>query len=233
MKLVFLNVWGDEMRNELVPYIEEQAIDTDVFCFQEVTDNMKHFCASALTNYQEISDNKYISDGDSFPLSIFIKKGIELVSSGTLFADDMSVGLAIYAEIKIGENITYICNVHGRSRPSDKLDNTDRLRFSQGLVEFFNDKNVPVAIGGDFNLEFTTESVGVFSKYNYRNLIKEFNIITTRNHLVWDKYPNDKMCYSDYVFLNSKIELKSFVVEKNEVSDHLPMILQINDLFFS
>ncbi len=227
MKFVFLNVWGEEMRDELVPYIENQAIDTDVFCFQEATDNMKLSCANALADYQEISGYKYISDVDRFPVSIFVKSGIEIITSGTLFADDMTVGIALYAELKDGDNHAFVCNVFGRSRPAEKLDNPDRLRFSQQLIEFFKDKGAPVIIGGDFNLGLPTESVGMFTKHNYRNLITEFNIETTRNHLVWDRYPDNKMLFSDYVFLNNQAQLDNFTVENNEVSDHLPMILQI------
>jgi len=228
MKFVFLNVWGDEMRDELVPYLEKQAIDTDVFCFQEATDSMRQSCTHVLADYQEISGYKYISDVDSFPMSIFIKKGIELISSDTLFADDMNVGLALYAEIKYGDKKAYVCNAFGRSRPSEKLDNLDRLRFSQKLIEFFKDKDAPVIIGGDFNLGLTTESIGMFNLHNYRNLITEFSVKTTRNHLIWDRYPDNKMLHSDYVFLNDKTKLNSFTVEDNEVSDHLPMILQIH-----
>lgn len=229
MKLVFLNVWGDEMRDELVPYLEKQTNDTDVFCFQEATDSMRQSCAHALADYREISDYKYITDDDSFALSMFIKKDIELLSSGTLFAGDMSIGLAVYAEIKLGDNNAYICNAFGRARPNEKLDNPDRLRFSQGLIEFFKGKDAPVIIGGDFNLGLSTESVGMFKQHNYRNLITEFSVKTTRNHLIWDIYPDNKMYYSDYVFLNDKTRLKSFAVDDNEVSDHLPMILEIEN----
>lgn len=229
MKFVFLNVWGEEMRDELVPYLKNQATDTDVFCFQESTDSMKLSCANTLDDFQEISDYKYLSDVDSFPISIFVKNGIELISSGTLFASDMTVGLALYAEIKVGNNRTYVCNVFGRSRPSEKLDNPDRLRFSRQLIEFFKDKDTPVIIGGDFNLGITTKSIDMFTQHSYRNLITEFNIKTTRNHLIWDRYPDNKMLYSDYVFLNDKTQLTSFEVEDSEVSDHLPMILQIKD----
>ncbi len=229
MKVIFLNVWGDEMRNELVPYIEQQATDTDIFCFQEATDAMKRSCAHALVNYQEISSFKYISDNDNFALSTFVKKDIELLSSGTLLADDMNVGSAVYAEVKYGNNRISICNVFGRARPSEKLDNPDRLQFSSDLIEFFKDKDEPVIIGGDFNLEHTTESIGMFERYHYRNLITEFAIKTTRNHLVWDRFPDNKMYYSDYVLVNDKIRLDSFVVEDNEVSDHLPMVVRIGN----
>lgn len=227
MKLVYLNVWGNEVRDELISYIEEQVVDTDIFCFQEVTEKVKEKCAHLLASYQEISDYKYISDNDNFPQSLFIKKGIEVVSSGTLFADDLSVGLAVYAEVKRDDSHIYICNVHGRARPADKLDTPQRQKFSADIIEFFKGKYAPVVIGGDFNLEKTTKSIETFRKNNYRDLISEFAIRTTRNHFAWDRYPGNEMYYSDYVFINDKIHLKSFTVQENEVSDHLPLILEI------
>jgi endonuclease/exonuclease/phosphatase family metal-dependent hydrolase len=227
MKIIFLNVWGNEMRDELVSYIEEQAFSTDIFCFQEATDGMKLRCERALVGYNEISNHKYISNDDNFEMSMFIKKDIELVSSGTLFADDMRFGLALYAEIKMGDRLINVCNAFGRARPSEKMDNPDRLQFSLELIKYFENNGTSVIIGGDFNLEKTTESVGVFERHGYRNLIADFNIQTTRNHLVWDRFPDNKMYYSDYAFLNSKVQLKSFEVVDNEVSDHLPLILEI------
>ena len=227
MKIVFLNVWGDNARDELIPYLEEQALDTDVFCFQEASEKFKQRSAKALAGYYEISDYKYINELDFFPQSIFIKNGIKLVSSGALAADDMNVGLVVYAELEVNNTHLFICNVHGMARPGEKLDTPDRLRFSTNLIDFFKDKNTPIVIGGDFNLEPTTKSITTFEANNYRDLIKDFGIETTRNHFAWDRYPDSKLYHSDYVFLNNKIHLKDFIVENNEISDHLPMIVEI------
>lgn len=70
-----------------------------------------------------------------------------------------------------------------------------------------------------------TQSIEMFTQRGYRDLIQEFSIDTTRNHLAWNRHPT-KMYYSDYVFLNEGVTLKSFIVPKNEISDHLPMLLE-------
>ena len=228
MKIVFLNVWGDHVQDSLVPYLEEHAKDTDIFCFQEATDNMKLRCKAAFTDFIESSDYKYISDNEYFPMSIYTNKNMQVLSSGTLMADGMDRGLAMYVEIKTQHGSMFVCNVHGRSRPNEKLDNPGRLMQSRDIIDFFKNKLEPVIIGGDFNLFPETESIQMFKKQGYRDLIEEFGIDTTRNHLVWDRYPI-KMLYSDYVFLNDKVVLKSFSVPKNEVSDHLPLILEIQN----
>lgn len=225
MKIIFLNVWGDQMRDTLPAYLKEQARDTDIFCLQEATLGMKQACADILKDYYELSDFKYISEKDNFPQSLFIKKSLNIVSSGTLFQGDMNVGLAVYVELQLGETSFIVCNVHGRAQPSEKLDTPDRIRFSQGIIDFFKDKNVPIVIGGDFNLEHDTESVKVFELNGYRNLINEYAVRTTRNHYAWDRYPGHELYYSDYVFVNGLVPLDTFVVEANEVSDHLPLMV--------
>lgn len=227
VKIIYLNAWGELMRDELVDYVKDQARDTDIFCFQEATDEMKQRCKGALHGYKEISDYKFVSEKDYFPQSIFIKNDIEVLSSGTLLdKDDRSYGLAIYAEVKIGDCSLYVCNIHGTARPDDKQDSPARLRQSEELIEYFRSIDKPTMIGGDFNINLNTDSINMFEHSGYRNLIKEFGIATTRNHLAWDRF-EIKMYYSDYVFLNDKIQLKNFSVPDIKVSDHLPMILEI------
>jgi endonuclease/exonuclease/phosphatase family metal-dependent hydrolase len=225
MKIVFLNVWSGKMREVLVDYIKQQARDTDIFCFQEATEEMKHLTRDVLSNYTELSDFKFFSDEDNFPQSLFIRKDIEVLSFGTLMADQLDCGLAVYAEIKVEKGSMYICNVHGKAQPGNKLDDAGRLKQSQSIIDFFKDKYDSIIIGGDFNVSPKTQSIEMFKQHGYRDLIKEFAIDTTRNHLAWDRHPT-KMYYSDYVFLSGVVTLKRFTVTKNEVSDHLPMLLE-------
>ena len=227
MKIVFLNVWGANMQASLVDYLAEQAGDTDIFCFQEAAESMKRACADVLSEYKEISDYKYISEHEYFPQVIYVRKDIEVLSSGSLMHDDMDRGLATYVKIRVNGGEMYVCNVHGKSRPVEKLDTPERLAFSGGLINFFAGKDAPVVIGGDFNLLPETESISMFERAGYRDLIRGCDIDTTRNRLVWDRYPV-KMDYSDYVFLSDKVQLVDFNVPKNEVSDHLPMLLEID-----
>jgi endonuclease/exonuclease/phosphatase family metal-dependent hydrolase len=226
MKIIFLNVWGGTREPELTNFIKEETKDTDIFCFQEATKEMRQQCHTVLQGYKEISDYKFINEDDSFSQSIFIKENLELLSSGTLLSQEKDTGLAIYVEIKTETGSLYVCNVHGIAHPG-KLDSPGRLVQSQEIIAFFKDKDTPVVIGGDFNVELHTKSVGIFQDYGYQDLIKRFNIDTTRNHFAWDRYPNNKLYYSDYLFLNDKVTYKKFLVPKNEVSDHLPLILEI------
>lgn len=226
MKVVFLNVWGDVMQDTLVGYLEEQARDTDIFCFQEATEAMRRRCADALSNYTETTHHKYVTAADDFWVSTFIRKDITVLSSEVLMPDDMDTGIAICSKVQASSDELYVCNIHGMSRPKEKRDDPGRIKQSQELINFFKDKSEPVIIGGDFNLFPDTQSITMFAEHGYRDLIKEFDIATTRNHFAWDRFPV-KMNYSDYVFLKGGVVLKSFTVTDNEVSDHLPLLLEI------
>jgi endonuclease/exonuclease/phosphatase family metal-dependent hydrolase len=150
-----------------------------------------------------------------------------VTSHGTLLNEYSDCGLGLYTSLNIGGNNVYICNVHGIAKPGNKLDSVGRLRQSKELIDFFNDKKGMKIIGGDFNLLPDTKSIKTFEENGYRNLVKEFKIDTTRNHYSWDKYPDTKQYYADYVFVPQDTSINTFEVIKNEISDHLPLILEL------
>lgn len=82
-------------------------------------------------------------------------------------------------------------------------------------------------LGGDFNTLPDEKSITMFETAGYKSLIKDFAVNTTRNRYVWERYPKNKMYYSDYVFVERGTKLKSFDVPGIEVSDHLPMVVEL------
>lgn len=230
MKLVFLNVWWGKVENSLAKFIKEQAHDTDIFCLQEVSGEAQALCRATIPDYEEIVAHKGIIKDNHFFQVIYVNKKSKLLSSGTLFENQDDSGLAIYIEIQFAGHNLYILNFHGTWRPLNKLDSPEKIRQSEELIGLFEDKKGQKIIGGDFNLFPETESIRLFEGSNYRNLIKDFHIPTTRNRLGWDRFPPpkyEKQLYSDYVFVSPDVKVKNFSVPDIEVSDHLPMILEI------
>lgn len=229
MKIVYLNAWDGESRSEITKYLQTQASTTDVFCFQEAFDNMKALCNDILVDYTAYIDEKTSTGREgtfTFCQATYIRKEITVTSSGSILQGQPDCGLGTYIEIAQEEKRTFICNFHGMSRPVDKLDNPSRLLQSQMLIDCFKDKE-RVVIGGDFNSFPETENIGMFAEAGYRDLIKEFAIKTTRNRLVWERYPDTKQYYSDYIFIAPGVTLQEFIVPNNEASDHLPLELTI------
>lgn len=226
MKLIFLNVWNGKIKG-IIKFIEDNRQDTDVFCFQEAYNEMKSICKDELSDFQETYAYKYVALEEDFPQATYTSKNVKVLSSEILFEGKMDCGLGIYTQVEFKNINVHICNFHGLSKPGDKLDNSGRLNQPRGLVEFFKDKEGLKIIGGDFNLLPETESIKMFEKNGYRDLIKDFKIPTTRNQLAWEKYPDNKQYYSDYVFVSQEVKVKKFSVPDVEISDHLPIILDI------
>jgi hypothetical protein len=227
MKIIFLNALGGKFRDEITEYITIASRSTDIFCFQETDRQVRLICKDALAGWREIAARKDMYSEDEFNLAIYVNKNISVLSSEVIFKSGEDVGLGMYSEVQAGDKIIHIGNFHGVSQPGDKLDNAERITQSKGLIDFFKDKQGLKIIGGDFNALPETKSIQMFEENGYKDLIKDFKIPTTRNRLVWELFPETKLYYSDYVFVSPDVKVKSFLVPNIEISDHLPMELEI------
>lgn len=76
---------------------------------------------------------------------------------------------------------------------------------------------------GDFNLLPDTESIRIIEQARLKNLITENGIVSTRtsHYTRADKF-------ADYIFVSQQnVEVKSFNVLPDEVSDHSPLVIEI------
>lgn len=231
MKIVFLNTLNAQVREPLAEFLSRQAQDTDVFCFQEAYECMQELCETSLRDYREINVAKALREDEHYSQATYIRNGLERISSPVLWSLP-DAGIGLYTAVSREGKTVHLCNVHGIARvtgngPDDKQDSPGRIAQTQGLLDFFKDKQGPRIIGGDFNVLPDTENIRMFEEAGYRNLIKDYHIATTRNELSWSRFPDRKLYFSDYVFVSSDARVKSFTVPDMEISDHLPMILEI------
>jgi endonuclease/exonuclease/phosphatase family metal-dependent hydrolase len=145
-----------------------------------------------------------------------------------LFKNNLETGLAIVSKIETDKYSFHLCNFFGRSRPGHKKDTKERIFQSKEIIKYFKKIKGPKIIGGDFNVDKNTQSIGLFEKAGYVNLVEKHGIETTRNKFVWEKFPGNEIYFSDYVFVSPDIKVTSFVVPKIDVSDHLPIELKIH-----
>jgi endonuclease/exonuclease/phosphatase (EEP) superfamily protein YafD len=228
MKIIFLNAWQGNV-GSIKEFVLNQSPDTDIFCFQESFNHAQSniFCLDWLKNYQYFFDKKQVNKTDEFTNCTFVHKKHSVIDTKTIGQGDLTVGLGLYNQIKTPDNkIINLCNVHGHARPGDKQDTSDRIRQSQLIIDFFKSISGPKIIGGDFNLDLNIKSVQMFEQNGYKNLIKEFNISTTRNEIAWAQFKN-KQLYADFVFTSPNVKVTKFLVPNMEISDHLPMILEV------
>ena len=159
--------------------------------------------------------------------AVFVRKGLEVLSSGELKLyknTPKDTGFASYIILKKSGQILNVLNIHGKTLPGTKMDTPARIKQSRVIIDFFKDKNGPKIIGGDFNLNPDTKSVAMFEEAGYKNLIKEFGIKNTRNEVSWKMF-NNIQYFADYVFVSKEVKVTGFEVPYNEISDHLPQIL--------
>jgi endonuclease/exonuclease/phosphatase family metal-dependent hydrolase len=119
------------------------------------------------------------------------------------------------------EPITVV-NVHGLWNGKGKTDTDERIEQSQKIVNFIKTIKIKVILCGDFNLRLDTQSLAMIEGTGLRNLIREYNIPSTRTSL----YGKPEK-HADYIFTSPEIKIRHFSVMPDEVSDHSPLLLEI------
>jgi endonuclease/exonuclease/phosphatase family metal-dependent hydrolase len=231
MKIIFLNTWNGKQADAISEFLQTQKKDTDIFCLQEVYDGgMREVALKCLSDFTEIFKYergfKDETGVDEYSQAIYIRNSIKINKSEYLFEESPESGLGISIIIEFNGKILYLLNYHGVSRPKDKLDTDARLGQSHKILNYYRSLSGPKILGGDFNFLPETESYNMFIQNGYKELVKLSNVSTTRNRLYWDNRPQ-KHLFSDYIFTSTDINVKNLVVPQIEISDHLPLILEI------
>lgn len=200
----------------------------------KILNNFQGYFVSTTDSYISGSFQPNFIDFDlSWGQAIFVNKKIKADSSGNFFVfgkketfnpkDWNSFPRAVlYVTIKAKNKLFTVCNLHGIWIKGGKGDTHSRISQSKQINDFLEKRQGAKIFCGDLNLDINTKSIKILEK-NMRNLIKEYNIPTTRSKL----FPGDEK-FADYTFVSPEIEVKSFIVPDVKISDHLPMILQFS-----
>jgi hypothetical protein len=129
-------------------------------------------------------------------------------------------------EVRIPCGTLLVANFHGIARPGTKLDSDERLEQSRAIRRVLDAHDGPVALVGDFNLLPETESVRLLER-GLRNLVIERGIPTTRSRLNPYFGTPQEQPHADYAFISPELHVAEFTVPDVQVSDHLPMILDL------
>ncbi len=202
--------------------------------FKELSDLLPEFSALFMPTYYGWIDVNRVSFNISEGQAIFVKNEHKVLQTGQyyIYGDNKTEIQAdftnepkdlIFAKISVNHKELLVINAHGKWFPGNKLDTADRLEQSNKINEFLKTFSIPKILCGDFNLDPETESIKILEK-NLENLIKTHDIKSTRNQISWNKFANVQN-FADYVFVSEGIKVIDFLVPYNEVSDHLPLIL--------
>ena len=253
MKLISLNTWGGKVFQPLLGFIDEQADDTDVFCFQEMFDSPVAVTTSSGTRtnlHTEISRllpdfAGYFSpaydgldiDGNfdfrfSYGLSLFLhsKVSVKRYSGdefiyGTRNCEKLTCFSRSLQHVTIVHHgLKYsIAHFHGLWNGKGKGDTPDRIEQSRRVRSIVDRLEGEKILCGDFNLEPGTQSLAILEE-GLVNLVTESGITNTRSYTY---YP--KPCrYADYVLTSPAIGVTLFSALEVDVSDHLPLVLEFD-----
>ncbi|MBI2064447.1 MAG: hypothetical protein HYT62_00115 [Candidatus Yanofskybacteria bacterium] len=249
MKLISLNIWGGKLYEPLMEFISKTREDTDIFCFQELffgdrpgkdvngaRANIAKEIEGALPEfniypYLAPKESSFIGKRTLSPIgqAIFSRKSLSVTDKGGFYTHLPVInhsGIFQYIKVINGKDKFIIGNLHGLWLPTGKLDNPERIKQSEMIINLYNSYGGKMIICGDFNLRPETESIAIFDK-NFKNLIRDFGIKSTRSSFYKDaeKY---KDFISDYAFVSQDINIMNFKAIDISVSDHLPIMVEFS-----
>ncbi len=255
MKIVSLNIWGGKAGREGLLQFFRDHQDVDIFCLQEVwsapyknlegrlaggvpLNNEKTMVYALREISNEIPEHRaYFRPHfmDNYGLCMFVRKTLVVTEEGEIYVHkekgyipplDTDIGTHArniqYVKIIHNEKPITIINFHGLWNGQGKGDSEDRIAQSSKILKFIESCNSELILCGDFNLLPETESLQVFEKIGLRNLIAEYTITSTRT-----SYYEKPVKYASYAFITPQIEVVSFKILPEEVSDHAPLYLEI------
>ena len=254
MRIISLNTWGGRAgKGNLLSFFKNHADTTDVFCLQEIwSAPYAHFegklaggvplinekimvqatrdISAELTNHTAFFHPHV---GNNYGLFMLVKNKYRVITEGDIFVyrergfiSDEDIGNHArniqYVTLETDGGPMTIINFHGLWNGKGKGDSADRLEQSEKIIEFTKKLQNSFILCGDFNLLPDTKSIQKFEDAGLRNLIKEFGVTSTRTSHY--KKP-DK--FADYAFISKNIILKDFKILPDEVSDHAPLLIEI------
>jgi endonuclease/exonuclease/phosphatase family metal-dependent hydrolase len=241
MKIISLNTFSGRIYEPLMKFFTEHQ-DVDVFCLQEIHHESegkeKVFLDDAFNLFNDIRNVLPNHTGifqpnleDFWGLAMFIKKDIHVVSvesiktfyhdESKVMSDDNYPRHLQHVTLELNGEQVSIINLHG-VHGAGKMDTPERLEQFSNTANVIKSIDHNYIVCGDFNLLPDTESLKMIEQTGLVNLIKKYNITSTRT-ATYTK-PNK---YADYVLVSPNVEVINFTVLPDEVSDHAPLYLEI------
>ncbi|HJY98411.1 MAG TPA: endonuclease/exonuclease/phosphatase family protein [Patescibacteria group bacterium] len=153
--------------------------------------------------------------------NIFLEGNFSYLSNQNSWPGEQERAILVTDILTDDKKLLRVINYHG-IWTRDKQGNTKTLEACKKIVDYSTDFKGNVIICGDFNLYPDTPSMKVFQN-KFVNLIDRFKIKATRP--LSNELSGNIRNVVDYIFVDSKIKVKDFNVIDNDVSDHLPLVL--------
>ncbi len=237
MKLIQLNMWDGRLIRNMLTFLQDQQ--PDILCLQE----LEHFPdvdyhlhdiqqATGLNHVYFSPALEYTHFGRSclwgncilsrYP---FLERDSFFVSGdftpGWKLGDDFNKRNVQRVKVETPAGIVNILNHHGVHVSGSKVGNETTNAIMTRIDDYIQTLPEPTIFTGDFNLTPDSPSLANLNA-TMSNLVVDYNIKTTRNFTA--KRPVEVI---DYIYVSKDIEIKSFVVPDDVVSDHQALVLEI------
>lgn len=243
MKLISLNTWGGRAgKDDLLDFFRQYK-DIDIFCLQEIWEGGEdeapiwgeNIDTAMISNIGAILKDHYALFKphyyDWYGLAMFVKKDLHVIEEGDIFVHKEKGWINKDSHANHARNLQYvtlettdgprtILNFHGLWNGGPKEDTEDRLIQSDNIAKFLKNISHQHVLMGDFNLLPETKSLKILEDLGMKNLIKEFNITSTRS-----SHYKKPFKFADYTLISKDIKVNEFKILPDEVSDHLAMYL--------
>jgi len=254
MKLITLNLWGGTVYEPLIKFIKEKALETDIFCFQEMTFgekagftlvhkgriNLFSELKSILTDftvYQHISDSEHFqTEPVNFGVgqAIFIRNPIQVNDHGGSYCftevppgaeeGGKATGNYEWIDLIINGEPLTVVNVHGVWQDKSYKVDTPARLVQSNCLKDFLSKK-----------EGRSILCGDFNLLPDTESVRIIENAGLRN-LVKEygikstrtSFYDKPQKHADYVFISKDVEMKDFKVLPEEVSDHSALLLEFN-----
>lgn len=124
-------------------------------------------------------------------------------------------------------NAIVVAHMHGLRDLKGKMDTPERTAQAHKLVAMATslvDKEDPLVVCGDFNVEPNSETLEILSKAGLTELVTTRTEKGTRT-----SYYKKPGRHANYMLVNASVEVLDFeVVYEPEVSDHCPLVIEIS-----
>ena len=242
MKILQLNVWTGRINGALLNFVKSN--DFDVICMQEAVWGDKHEDLEGLfataDQIKEASGLSYDSRASNWGIKIFsedniMEQGNVILSRDKILEERSEVVYGEYGMVKgirdlyehvytiqivkLGNGIT-IVNHHGYWKPTPVGDETT-AEVMKKVANVMRGISGPVVMCGDLNI--VHEAPAMRELDFLRDLTHEYHIDNTLSGL---KFNGKVAC--DHILVNDSVDVKNFSVLDDIVSDHKPLMAEID-----
>ena len=192
-----------------------------------------YFCAGS-KGY--VNDSQWTGLDVEYGLAVFVRRSLPVVAQqsdmvhGRFRCDSTgSPPLSRSGHVfrcQLADGHVTVGNIHGLWDPAGKHDTPERKAQARAFGSLIDSVAKPgdgIVACGDFNLLPNSATFAEMGRTEWRNLISEFEISSTRNSL----YKKENR-FADYALANSALNVTSFEVPQEPlISDHCPLIMNV------